>query len=141
MVRYDIEKMIFTNNLGVDKLPEIWNKLYKEYLGIDVPSDTQGILQDVHWAGGSFGYFPTYALGNIFDGMFLEALKEELGDVDTILADGRIKDITAWLHEKIHKYGSLRTGKEVVEHVCGKEISAKPILKYFEDKYTKLYDL
>lgn len=68
-------------------------------------------------------------------------LTEELGDVDTLLADGRIKEITAWLHEKIHKFGSLRNGREVVEYVCGKEVSAKPILKYFEEKYTKLYKL
>ena len=73
--------------------------------------------------------------------MFLEALEAELGDVDTILAEGRVKDITKWLHENIHKYGSLRTSKEVIEKVCNKEISAKPILKYFEEKYAKLYGL
>lgn len=141
ILRYEIEKAIFRDGVEAKDLPKLWNDKMEELLGIRPDNDADGILQDTHWSDGSFGYFPTYALGNIFDGMFLEALKEELGDVDTILADGRIKDITAWLHEKVHKYGSLRTGKEVVEHVCGKEISAKPILKYFEDKYTKLYDL
>lgn len=141
ILRYEIEKAIFREGVEAQDLPKLWNDKMEELLGIRPENDADGILQDVHWSDGSFGYFPTYALGNIFDGMFLETLREELGDVDTILADGRIQDITAWLHDKIHKYGSLRTGKEVVEHVCGKEISAKPILKYFEDKYTKLYDL
>ena len=118
-----------------------YNDKMEELLGIRPDNDADGILQDTHWSDGSFGYFPTYALGNIFDGMFLEMLTEELGDVDTLLADGRIKEITAWLHEKIHKFGSLRNGREVVEYVCGKEVSAKPILKYFEEKYTKLYKL
>ncbi|MBR3825551.1 MAG: carboxypeptidase M32 [Lachnospiraceae bacterium] len=141
ILRYEMEKAIFRDGVEAKDLPKLWNDKMEELLGIRPDNDADGILQDIHWSDGSFGYFPTYALGNIFDGMFLETLTEELGDVDTLLADGRIKDITAWIHDKIHKYGSLRTGKEVVEHVCGKPVSAKPILKYFEEKYTKLYDL
>lgn len=141
ILRYEIEKAIFRDGVEAKDLPKLWNDKMEELLGIRPDNDADGILQDTHWSDGSFGYFPTYALGNIFDGMFLEAIKEDLGEVDVILADGRIKDITAWLHDKIHKYGSFRTGKEVVEHVCGKSISAKPILKYFEEKYTKLYNL
>lgn len=141
ILRYEIEKAIFREGVNAEALPKLWNDKMEELLGIRPENDAEGILQDTHWSDGSFGYFPTYALGNIMDGMLLETLQEELGDVDTILSEGRIKEITVWLHEKIHKYGSLRTGKEVIEHVCGKEISAKPILKYFEEKYTKLYDL
>ena len=141
ILRYEMEKAIFRDGVEAKDLPQLWNNKMEELLGICPENDAEGILQDIHWSDGSFGYFPTYALGNIFDGMFLETITEELGDLDTILADGRIREITAWLHEKIHQYGSLRTGKEVVEHVCGKPISAKPILKYFEEKYTKLYDL
>lgn len=141
ILRYEIEKAIFREGVEAKDLPKLWNDKMEELLGVRPQNDAEGILQDTHWSDGSFGYFPTYALGNIFDGMFLEKLEEELGDVDIILAEGRIKEITAWLHEKIHKYGSLRTGKEVVEYVCGKSISAGPILKYFEEKYTKLYDL
>lgn len=141
ILRYEIEKAIFRDGVEVKDLPQLWNDKMEELLGIRPDNDADGILQDTHWSDGSFGYFPTYALGNIFDGMFLEMLTEELGDVDTLLADGRIKEITAWLHEKIHKFGSLRNGREVVEYVCGKEVSAKPILKYFEEKYTKLYKL
>lgn len=141
ILRYEIEKAIFREGVDAKDLPQLWNDKMEELLGIRPENDAEGILQDTHWSDGSFGYFPTYALGNIFDGMLLEALQEELGDVDRILSEGRIREITVWLHEKIHRYGSMRTGKEVMEQVCGKEITAKPILKYFEEKYSVLYDL
>lgn len=141
ILRYELEKAIFREGVNAEELPQMWNDKMEELIGVRPQNDTEGILQDIHWAGGSFGYFPTYALGNIYDGMFLETITEELGDIDTILAEGRVKDITKWLHENIHQYGSLRTSKEVIEKVCGKEISAKPILKYFEKKYTKIYQL
>ncbi len=141
ILRYELEKAIFRQGVNAKELPQMWMDKMEELIGVRPENDREGILQDIHWAGGSFGYFPTYALGNIYDGMFLEAVTEELGDINTILAEGRVKDITKWLHENIHQYGSLRTSKEVIEKVCGKEISAKPILKYFEEKYTKLYGL
>lgn len=141
ILRYELEKAIFRDGVSAKELPQMWNDKMEELIGVRPRNDAEGILQDIHWADGSFGYFPTYALGNIYDGMFLEALTEDMGDIDSVLAEGRVKDITKWLHDKIHKYGSLRTSKEVIEKVCGKEISAKPILKYFEKKYTKLYGL
>lgn len=141
ILRYELEKAIFRQGVSAEELPGMWNDKMEELIGVRPQNDTEGILQDIHWAGGSFGYFPTYALGNIYDGMFLEKMTEDLGDIDNVLAEGRVKDITKWLHDNIHRYGSLRTGGEVIEKVCGKEISAGPILKYFEDKYTKLYGL
>ena len=113
----------------------------EEYLHITPPTDFVGILQDMHWSDGSFGYFPTYLLGTIYDGMYIETIEKELGSIDTILAEGRIKDITNWLNEKIHQYGSTRKPREVIEAVCGREVSAEPILKYFTDKYTEIYNL
>lgn len=141
ILRYEIEKLIFKENLPVSELPKIWNEKMQEYLHITPSTDAEGVLQDMHWSDGSFGYFPTYLLGTIYDGMFLEALEEDLGPIDTILSEGRIKDITAWLNKKIHVYGSTRLPKDVLKEVCKKELSAKPILKYFEDKYTKIYNL
>ena len=104
-------------------------------------NDAEGILQDMHWSDGSFGYFPSYLLGSIYDGMFLEKISEELGDIDTILKEGRIQEITKWLNENIHQYGSTRTPQEVIHEVCGKEVSAKPLIRYFKEKYEKLYEL
>ena len=93
----------------------------------------------MHWSDGSFGYFPSYLLGSIYDGMYLEAIQKDLGDLDTVLENGKILDITHWLKEKIHRFGSMYNSKEVIERVCGKEISAQPLLRYFEEKYSKVY--
>ncbi len=141
IIRYEIEKAIFRENISVDQLPELWNQKMQEYLQITPANDAEGILQDMHWSDGSFGYFPSYLLGSIYDGMFLDALEAEMGSVDTILKEGRIKEITKWLNEKIHQYGSTRTPKEVIAQVCGKEISAEPLIRYFKKKYTEVYDL
>ncbi len=141
ILRYEIEKEIFRNNATVESLPELWNKKMTEYLHITPENDAVGILQDMHWSDGSFGYFPTYLLGTIYDGMFLEAVEADLGPVDDILAAGDIKKITSWLNKNIHTYGSTRLPKEVIETVCKKEVSAAAILKYFTDKYTAIYNL
>lgn len=141
ILRYEMEKEIFRNNVPVSELPALWNKKMEEYLGITPSNDSEGILQDTHWSDGSFGYFPSYLLGTIYDGMFLQALEAELGDVNVILREGRIKEITKWLNEKIHRFGSTRAPKEVIEAVCGKEVSAKPIVEFFKKKYEEIYNL
>ena len=98
-------------------------------------------MQDMHWSDGSFGYFPSYLLGSIYDGMFLETLEKELGSVDKLLAAGKIGEITKWLNEKIHWYGSTRVPREVIQNVCGEEVSAEPLIRYFKKKYTEIYNL
>lgn len=141
ILRYEIEKAIFRDNVPTENLPELWNRKTKELLGVEPANDGEGILQDMHWSDGSFGYFPSYLLGSIYDGMFLDAVTEDLGNIDNILKEGRIKEITKWLNNNIHKNGSLFTSKEVIRNICKKEISAQPILKYFNDKYTRIYNL
>lgn len=141
ILRYEMERAIFIDGISIDELPALWNKKTEEYLHITPENDAQGILQDMHWSDGSFGYFPSYLLGSIYDGMLLEALEQDLGPIDEILAAGNIKNITAWLREKIHQYGATRTSAEVLKEVCGKPLSAQPLLKYFKDKYTKIYNL
>ena len=131
--------LIFKSNdeVTLDELPDLWNKKMQEYLGVEVISDADGLMQDVHWSEGNFGYFPSYLLGTIFDGMFLERIEDELGSVDELLKSGKIKNITNFLVENIYKYGAAYSGKEVIKRVCGKEISVKPIIKYFKNKYEK----
>lgn len=141
ILRYELEKAIFRDGVSVEELPALWNQKMQEYLQITPENDAEGILQDMHWSDGSFGYFPSYLLGSIYDGMYIEALEKELGSIDTILAEGRIGDITKWLNEKIHWYGSTRTPKEVIEKVCGREVSAEPLARYFKEKYTEVYGL
>ena len=141
ILRYEMEKAIFYDNVPVEKLPALWNDKMEELLGIRPANDKEGILQDTHWSGGSFGYFPSYLLGSIYDGMFLNQAEKELGSLDELLAQGKIQDITKWLNEKIHKNGSLYPSTEVIKNLCGCEISAKPLLDYFEKKYTEIYQL
>lgn len=141
ILRFEMEKAIFRDNVSVNELPALWNSKMQEYLKITPKNDAEGILQDMHWSDGSFGYFPSYLLGSIYDGMYIETITEKLGDINTILKEGRILEITKWLNTNIHQYGSTKAPKEVIKTVCGKEVSAKPILKYFTDKYTELYNL
>ncbi len=141
ILRYEIEREIFKGNVTVDELPALWNKKMQELLHITPSTDTEGILQDMHWSDGSFGYFPSYLLGSIYDGMFLEALEKDLGSIDDILAAGDIKKITNWLKENIHRYGATRISSEVLKEVCGQELSAKPLIRYFKEKYSKIYNI
>lgn len=138
IVRYEIEREIFNNNVSIDELPKLWNSKMIEYLGVEVPNDALGIMQDVHWSEGSFGYFPSYLLGNIYDGMFIEQIEKDLGNIDELLSGGRIQEITKYLSENIHQYGGAYNSLEVIKRVCGKELSAVPIINYFKQKYTIL---
>ena len=135
ILRYEMEQEIFRNGASAKDLPKLWNEKTEEYLHFLPKSDAEGILQDMHWSDASFGYFPSYLLGSIYDGMFLDAMQEELGDIDVLLERGEIGTIRSWLNERIHRYGGLRTPKEVIEKVCGKPLSAEPLLRYFRRKY------
>ena len=135
ILRYEMEQEIFRNGRSAAELPALWNQKMQEYLHLTPSDDAEGILQDMHWSDGSFGYFPSYLLGSIYDGMFLEAMEAELGPVDPILERGDIRIITAWLNEKIHRYGALRLPRDVIREVTGKELTAEPLLRYFREKY------
>lgn len=137
IIRYELERDIFKNNLKVEDLPHLWNEKIKEYLGIDVQNDAEGILQDVHWSQGNFGYFPSYLLGNIYDGMFLEQMGKDLGNIDLLLEQGKIKEITNYLIERVHHYGNTIPAKDLIEQLCNQPINANAIIRYFENKYRK----
>lgn len=137
IVRYEVEKDLFAGKITVDEIQKVWDEKMNEYLGVCVENPSEGVLQDSHWSGGSFGYFPTYLIGSIYDGMLLERLEKEMGDIDKILAEGEIKKVTKWLNENIHRYGAGRKPMELVEELCGKKITAKPLIKYFKEKYEK----
>ena len=136
IIRYEIEKELFNGNVDLDKLPEIWNNKYQEYLGISSPDYSHGILQDMHWSDASFGYFPSYLLGSIFDGMLIETINEKVGDIDLLLSNGRIKEITKFLNENIHKYGGAYNINEVSNRVCNKDLEVRPLINYFKGKYS-----
>ncbi|MBR4942205.1 MAG: carboxypeptidase M32 [Clostridia bacterium] len=139
MIRYEIEKQLIGGTLEVKDVPETWNRLYKEYLGIDVPDDRHGCLQDSHWSGGSFGYFPSYALGSAYSAQMLRNMEQDI-DVWGSVSNGDLSPVTAWLKEKIHKYGSLLEPGEVVKQACG-EFDPTVYTDYLEDKFLRLYGL
>jgi len=140
MVRYEIEKMLIDGTLAVKDLPAEWNRLYKEYLGVDVPDDTHGCLQDSHWSGGSIGYFPSYALGSAYGPQMLYEMEKDIGPVHGLLGAGKLSEVTKWLGDKIHRHASFYKPGELFEMVCGK-FDAKYYTDYLTKKYSELYDL
>ena len=139
MVRYEIEKQLIGGTLAVKDVPETWNRLYKEYLGIDVPDDKRGCLQDSHWSGGSFGYFPSYALGSAYGAQMLRNMEKDI-DVWGPVSRGDLSAVSAWLGEKIHRYGGLMEPADVVRNACG-DFDPTVFADYLEQKYSKLYGL
>lgn len=139
MVRYEIEKQLIGGTLEAKDVPAVWAKLYKEYLGIEVPNDRDGCLQDSHWSGGAFGYFPSYALGSAYGAQMLRRMEQDV-DVWGAAAKGDLTPITAWLREKVHQYGGLMEPADVVKNACG-DFSAEDYIQYLTRKYTGLYSL
>ena len=140
MVRYEIEKRVMAGELEVKDIPAEWNRLYKEYLGIDVPDDKQGCLQDSHWAGGMIGYFPSYALGSAYGAQFLAKIKETV-DVDKCVESGDLKPLNAWNREHIWQFGKLYPPVELIEKVFGAPFDAEYYVAYLESKCREIYGL
>ena len=140
MIRYEIEKQLIAGTLSVSEVPAEWNRLYKEYLGIDVPNDRLGCLQDSHWSGGSIGYFPSYALGSAYGAQMLHVMTQELGDIYADIEKGDLSRITGWLKANIHTHASFKKPGELFEQVCGK-FDVSYYIDYLTRKYTELYGL
>lgn len=139
MVRYEIEKMMLEDGFDFNTLPTLWNQKYKEYLGVDVPNDKEGVLQDVHWTSG-VGYFFSYALGNAYSAQIYNAMKKDL-NIDELLESGNIKPIINWLKSHMYKYGLMLKPKELIKAITGEEFNPEYYCKYLEEKYSKIYQL
>ena len=140
MVRYELEKRVMAGELAVHDLPGEWNRLYQELLGVEVPDDQRGVLQDSHWSGGSIGYFPSYALGSAYGVQFLHKMRESV-DVDGCLAKGDFGPINDWNREKIWQYGSLYKPAELLKKVLGETLNPDYYLDYLENKCKEIYGL
>lgn len=139
MIRYEIEKGIFSGEYQVENLPEIWKKKMNEYLGVEPKFDSEGVLQDVHWSCGLIGYFPSYALGNVYSAQILNTMKKEF-NVSGALERGELYKIKEWLNTHIHKYGKLKSPEEIIKKVTGEEINSKYYIEYLKEKYRKIYN-
>jgi len=135
LIRFEIEKALIEGVLDVDDLPKVWNAKYKEYLGVDVPDDANGVLQDIHWAHGGVGYFPTYTLGNLNAAQIWNTYKKLDHDIEGTLRSGNSEKIKSWLSEKIYKHGSVYTPKELIKRITGENVQAKYLLEYLREKY------
>jgi len=139
IIRFEIERDLFSDKVTVDELPQVWNEKYKEYLGVDVPDDTNGVLQDTHWASGYYGYFPSYALGNIYDGMFLDKLNKDVPEWTSKLEKGDLLPSIEWMAKNVHSLSALYDPADLMEKVTGSKLTAKPFLDYVESKYSAIF--
>jgi carboxypeptidase Taq len=134
LIRFELELEIFEEDLPLTDLPEAWNARYRDYLGLEVPDDAHGVLQDVHWAGGAFGYFPTYSLGNVIAGQLWDAAGRDLGDLPARIADGDLASLGEWLRERVHRYGRRLSPSEILERAgCG-ELTVEPLLQHLRER-------
>lgn len=140
MVRYEIEKLIFEGKVTTKELPELWNSKYEQYLGLRPTTDAEGILQDTHWSGGSFGYFPSYALGNAIAAQ-LYAYMEKQMNVDEILRKGEVSKIVSFLREHIHQYGRLKKTEDFLKDIMNESFNPNYYVEYLKEKFTRIYEL
>jgi len=141
MIRYEIEKGLIDQTIEVGDLPAIWNSKMQEYLGIVPPNDKEGVLQDVHWSGGSFGYFPTYSLGNVYAAQIAHTMQQQIKDYDQLVENGEFAPIREWLKEKIHQHGKLKSPGELLQDITGESTNATYLMNYLENKYKEIYQL
>lgn len=135
MVRYELEKGLIGGEIRVADLPALWNEKYREYLGITPAHDGEGVLQDVHWSGGAFGYFPSYTLGNMYAAQLMSALRRAMPDLDAKLERGELLPVKAWLTEHVHRYGKLLTPAEIIKRATGEELNPTYLVRHLQEKY------
>ncbi len=141
MLRFDLERLLISGDLNVSDVEGAWNERFEADFGYKVERPSQGILQDIHWAAGAFGYFPTYTLGNIYAGCLFQRMKDEIPDLDVSLSTGNLDQATAWLRENVQVHGSLFEPRATIEKATGAEVTVKPLLNYLEEKYRDIYGL
>lgn len=139
IIRYELEKEIFERRLKISELRDNWNDRYKQYLGVEVPDDAHGILQDVHWSHGSFGYFPTYSLGSFYAAQFYRAASNEINGLEDAIGEGDCSPLLDWLRKNIHDHGRLRDPEDLCEDVTGEPLNVKYFLEYARVKFGAIY--
>lgn len=139
IIRYELERELFADKISLEELPQVWNQKYEEYLGVKVQNDSEGVMQDTHWSSGLYGYFPSYALGNVYSGQIAKAITNDLPNWRSQLSQGSLKDFNAWLKEKIHQQGDLYDPEDLIMNATGRSLDSEPYLQYLTSKYSELY--
>ncbi len=138
ILRFEIEVLLIESKISVTDIPDVWNEKMRDYFGIVPQKDSEGVLQDVHWTG-SFGYFPSYALGNLISAQIFSKMEKETGDIEKAIEKGRFDVLLNWLRKKIHNYGAKYEPAELLSKSLGVKLSAEPFLEYLKKKYSDLY--
>jgi carboxypeptidase Taq len=141
IMRFELEREMIAGRLALHDLPEAWNESIRSYLGLKVPNDALGVLQDPHWSDGSFGYFPTYSLGNLVAGQLWQALNEEIPDLDDQIGRGDLAPLRDWLREHVHRHGRKFTSDELLERITGSAIEVSPYVDYLKRKFGAIYEI
>ena len=141
LIRYEIEKGLLDGSLSTDNLNEVWNEKYREYMGVEVPDDKQGVLQDVHWSEGLMGYFPTYSLGSFYAAQFFAKAKQAVPNLEAEIAKGNNQPLLDWLRTNIHQYGRFYSPNELCKHATGEYLNVEYFLGYVKEKYSNIYGL
>jgi len=141
MLRLELEIALMEGSLEVKDLPEVWNSRMKEYLGITPKNDAEGVLQDVHWSHGNFGYFSTYALGNLIAAQLWECINKDIPNLDDQFRRGDFGALLAWLREKVHRHGGKFDAQELVQKITGSKIDSAPYMRYLRNKYQDIYGI
>jgi carboxypeptidase Taq len=139
IIRFEIERDLFAGKISIEELPDVWNQKYADYLEVKVENDSEGVMQDTHWASGLYGYFPSYALGNIYDGQIIEAINQKLPDWRRQLSKGNLNYINDWLKTNIHNQGNLYDPEDLIKKATGTELKTESYLNYLNEKYGILY--
>ncbi len=141
MIRYEIEKLLIEGTISAKDIPAYWNEHYKKYLGINVPDDVQGCLQDVHWSHGSFGYFPTYSIGSLYAAQFFNAIKKAIPNVEVEIAKGNNSSIFLWLKKNIYDHGRYSNSENLCKNATGENLNTTHFLSYVTSKFTDIYNI
>ena len=141
LLRYEIEKALIEDRLRVDEIPAVWNAKMKEYLGITPENDADGPLQDIHWSHGSFGYFPTYTLGNLYSAQLFQTAKKHLPDLESKMAAGNLLELKAWLNREVHWVGKMESADTIIQRVTGEPLNARYFTDYLWNKYGEIFSI
>jgi carboxypeptidase Taq len=141
MLRFDIESQIINGKVDVKDIPALWNEKMKEYFGIIPKNDSEGVMQDVHWSFGGFGYFPSYAMGNLYGAQIMEQAEKEIPNLWKNFKKGEFLPLKNWLNDKVHKHGRYYDPEKLIEVISGAPLSADPFMNYLEKKYAEIYKL
>ncbi len=141
LIRFELEQELLADNLRVGDLPAAWNAKYREYLGIEPPNDSLGVLQDIHWAAGLVGYFPTYSLGNLHAAQLYAQAEKDVGPLAESFARGEFRPLGDWLHAHVHRVGQRDTAAELIERLTGRPLEHAPLVDYLRGKLGPLYGI